>query len=45
VLKAMAVPVEWAMGTLRLTTGRMTTAEEVDRAVQIIGGTVDRLRE
>jgi cysteine desulfurase len=45
VLKAMAVPVEWAMGTLRLTTGRMTTAEEVERAVQIIGGTVDRLKE
>jgi cysteine desulfurase len=45
VLKAMAVPVEWAMGTLRLTTGRMTTAEEVDRAAQVIGGAVDRLKD
>ena len=45
VLKAMAVPVEWAMGTLRLTTGRMTTAEEIERAAQIIGEAVGRLRE
>jgi cysteine desulfurase len=36
VIEAMAVPVEWAMGTLRLTTGRITTAEEVDRAAQVI---------
>jgi cysteine desulfurase len=40
VLQAMAVPVEWAMGTLRLTTGRMTTAEEVDRAARVIGEAV-----
>jgi cysteine desulfurase len=45
VLKAMAVPVEWAMGTLRLTTGRMTTAEEVDRAAQVIGGAVNTLKD
>ncbi|HSO60011.1 MAG TPA: aminotransferase class V-fold PLP-dependent enzyme [Desulfobacterales bacterium] len=45
VLKAMAVPVEWAMGTLRLTTGRMTTAEEVERAAQIIGEAVGRLKK
>jgi cysteine desulfurase len=44
VLEAMAVPVEWAMGTLRLTTGRMTTTEEVDRAVQVIGAAVNTLR-
>ncbi|MCU0558599.1 MAG: aminotransferase class V-fold PLP-dependent enzyme [Desulfobacterales bacterium] len=36
VLRAMNVPVEWAKGTLRLTTGRMTTAQEVDRAAQLI---------
>ena len=36
VLTAMGVPVEWAKGTLRLTTGRMTTAQEVDRAAQVI---------
>jgi len=45
VLKAMAVPVEWAMGTLRLTTGRMTTAEEVDHAAQVIGGAAGLLKD
>jgi cysteine desulfurase len=45
VLKAMAVPVEWAMGTLRLTTGRMTTAEDVDRAAQVICETVAKLND
>jgi cysteine desulfurase len=40
----MAVPVEWAMGTLRLTTGRMTTAEEVERAAQVIGEAVNMLK-
>ncbi len=32
VLAAMNVPGEYAMGTLRLTVGRFTTAEEIDRA-------------
>ena len=45
VLKAMGAPLEWAMGTLRLTTGRMTTAEEVDRAAQVIGGAVNTLKD
>lgn len=36
VLAAMGVPEEWAKGTLRLTTGRMTTAEEIDRAAAAI---------
>jgi len=36
VLKAMGVPIEWAKGTLRLTTGRMTTAAEIDRAATVI---------
>jgi cysteine sulfinate desulfinase/cysteine desulfurase-like protein len=45
VLKAMAVPVEWAMGTLRLTTGRITTAKDVDRAVLVIGEAVAKLKE
>ena len=36
VLKAMGVPEEWAKGTLRLTTGRMTTASEIDRAATVI---------
>jgi len=44
VLKAMAVPVEWAKGTLRLTTGRMTTTDEIDRAADVIVNTVKAMR-
>jgi cysteine desulfurase len=36
VLRAMGVPEAWAKGTLRLTTGRMTTADEIDRAAMVI---------
>ncbi|MBN1827364.1 MAG: selenide, water dikinase SelD [Candidatus Eisenbacteria bacterium] len=43
VLQAMGVPVEWAMGTVRLTTGRGTTDDDVDRAAKIIGEAVRRL--
>ena len=45
VLEAMNVPVEWAKGTLRFTTGRMTTKEEVDKAIPVIVGAVKKLRE
>jgi len=45
VLKAMAVPVEWAKGTLRLTTGRMTTPMEIDRAADVIVKAVKAMRE
>jgi cysteine desulfurase len=41
VLEAMAVPVEWAMGTVRFSVGRGTTAAEVDRAVDLV---VDAVR-
>jgi cysteine desulfurase len=44
VLTAMKVPLEWAKGTLRLTTGRMTTAADIDKAVQVIGAAVKKLR-
>ncbi|HOO91121.1 MAG TPA: cysteine desulfurase NifS, partial [Syntrophales bacterium] len=44
VLVAMQVPRQYAMGTLRLSTGRMTTEEEIDRAIGIISGTVKRER-
>lgn len=36
VLRAMEVPEEFALGTLRLSVGRHTTEDEVDRAVQAI---------
>ena len=44
VLKAMAVPEEWAKGTLRLTTGRMTTAAEIDLAADVIVKAVGALQ-
>ncbi len=44
VLEAMAVPLEWAMGTVRFSVGRMTTAEEIDRAVTAICRVVEGLR-
>jgi cysteine desulfurase len=44
VLKAMAVPMEWAQGTLRLTTGRMTTESEIDRAAEVIVAAVQEMR-
>lgn len=36
VLQAIQLPPEFAVGTLRLSTGRHTTAAEVDAAVQLI---------
>lgn len=36
VLQAMNVPLEWAKGTIRFSTGKMTTDDEIDRAVNII---------
>ncbi len=36
VLEAMGVPLEYAMGTIRLSVGRYTTADEIDRAIAAI---------
>jgi len=36
VLAAMKVPLDFAMGTVRFSTGKDTTAEEIDRALKII---------
>ena len=44
VLTAMQVPEKWAKGTLRFTTGRYTTADEIDRALDVIVAAVKRLR-
>jgi cysteine desulfurase len=44
VLKAMDVPLAYAMGTIRLSVGRFTTLEEVDQAVHAISGVVERLQ-
>lgn len=43
VLEAMRVPLEHAMGTVRLSLGRATTAAEVDAAVEILHQAVERL--
>jgi cysteine desulfurase len=43
-LRAMAVPVEWARGTIRLSTGKYTTQGEIDRAIEIITHAVRTLR-
>ena len=44
VLRAMQLPEQWAKGTLRFTTGRYTTAEEIDRALEVTVAGVKRLR-
>jgi cysteine desulfurase len=45
VLQAMDVPLEWAKGTLRFTTGRMTTEDEILRAIDVVAVAVKRLSE
>jgi cysteine desulfurase len=43
VLEAMSVPVEYAMGTIRFSTGAMTTELEIKKAVEAIVSTINRL--
>ena len=43
VLQAMNVPQEYAIGTVRFSTGRGTTADEVDRAIEETARVVGRL--
>jgi cysteine desulfurase len=40
VLKAMDVPLEWAVGTVRFSVGRDTTIREIDRAIRIVAEAV-----
>lgn len=44
VLRAMGIPLEWAMGTLRFSVGRMTTEEEIDQAIGVVVHAVKKLR-
>ena len=44
VLQAMHVPEEWARGTLRFSTGRMTSETDIDTAVAVFADAVERLR-
>ncbi len=45
VLEAMKVPLEWAAGTIRFSTGRGTTPEEIDDASAAVAEAVRRLRD
>jgi cysteine desulfurase len=44
VLKAMNVPMDYAMGTLRLTLGKPTTEQEIDTTIEVIASKVAALR-
>jgi cysteine desulfurase len=44
VLEAMNVPLDWAKGTLRFSVGRMTTVEQIDKAIQVIVHAVKKLQ-
>ena len=43
VLKSMKVPDDYAMGTIRFSTGKYTTQAEIDEALELIVSTVRRL--
>lgn len=43
VLEAMGIPEAWAKGTLRFSVGRMTTADEIARATEIVADAVKGL--
>lgn len=43
VLRAMNVPLEYAMGTLRFSCGKMTTENEIDKAIVVINNALKQL--
>jgi cysteine desulfurase len=44
VLQAMNIPIDWAKGTIRFSVGRMTTVEQIDKAIQVIVHAVKKLQ-
>lgn len=44
VLTAMGLDPEWAIGSLRLTLGRWTTEEQINRVLEVLPAAVDRTR-
>jgi cysteine desulfurase len=44
VLTAMGVPTEWALGALRCSLGRSTTADDVDYVLEVLPAAAERLR-
>jgi cysteine desulfurase len=45
VLVAMGVPLDWAMGAVRCSLGRSTTAEDIDYVIESVDTVVRRLRQ
>jgi cysteine desulfurase len=45
VLVAMGVPLEWAMGAVRFSLGRSTSAEDIDYVIEVVEPIVRKLRE
>jgi cysteine desulfurase len=45
VLKAMGIPEEWAKGTIRFSTGKITTEKDVEVAASTISDAVSQLRK
>lgn len=44
VLSAMKVPLDYAMGTIRFSTGKMTSEEKIKKAVEIISDVIQKLK-
>ena len=44
VLQAMNIPLDWAKGTLRFSVGRMTTVEQIDKAIRVFVHAVKKLQ-
>jgi len=44
VLSAMKVPLEYAMGTIRFSTGKMTNEEEIEKAVDLVAEVIQKLK-
>ena len=44
VLKAMGLPDDWAIGSLRMTLGHLTKPEDIDRVLEVLPRVVERLR-
>ena len=45
VLRAMGIPSDWGKGTLRFSTGKMTTHDEIDKAASVVVTAVNGLRK
>jgi len=43
-LRALQVPLDYAMGTIRFSTGKPTTSDEIDKVVQVVSGAIRKLR-